>query len=79
MHFLKVLFIINSKINVSRVWLWRYLKFSAPKYRTSQCYANSLSMNVFYLLSVGVAKILSMGLSDLYNSFFLTYFYIFNG
>ena len=38
------------------------LKYSAPKFRTSRCYANSLKMNVFFHLSVGLSKILSMWL-----------------
>ena len=68
-HFLKALFIINSTINVSRLWIRRYLKYSAPKFRTSRCYTNSLKMNVFFHLSVEVTKILSTALPDKYNSF----------
>ena len=71
-HFLKALFITN--INVSRLWLWRYLKYSAIKFRTSKCYTNSLKMNVFFHLSVGLAKILFMGLSDQYKSFLKRFF-----
>ena len=61
-HFLKALFIAISKINVSRLWLWRYLKYSVPKSRTSRCYTNSLKMNVFFHLSLEAAKILSVWL-----------------
>ena len=43
-------------------------------FRTSRCYTNSLKMNVFFDLSVGVAEILSMGLSDRYDSFLWTDF-----
>ena len=34
-QFLKALFITNSKINVSRPCLWRYLVYLAPKFVTS--------------------------------------------
>ena len=57
MHFLKALFKANAEINVSGLWV----KYSAPKFRISQCYTNSLKMNVFFNLSVGVAEVLSMG------------------
>ena len=34
--FLKALFKTNSEINVLRLWLWPYLKYSSPKITTSQ-------------------------------------------
>ena len=53
---LKALLITNSKINVSKLCLCRYLKDSAPKSRTLRCFMNSLKMNVFFHLSVGWLK-----------------------
>ena len=66
-HFLKALLKTNSEISVSR--LKEYSKYSALKFCISRCYTNSLKMNVFSYLSLGVTELLSVGLSDQYNTF----------
>ena len=60
MYFLKAPFNTNTKINVSRVWLWRYQNFTM---------LYELTKNGFFHLSVGVVEILFIGLSEQYNSF----------
>ena len=72
--FVNGLFMTNSDLNVSRLSLWGVLKiyYSAPKFHSSRCY--TISLTVFFHLSVGVTEVLSMGLSDHYNSFLWTNF-----
>ena len=67
-HFLKALFKTHSEINVSRSWLWHYLKYSAPKITTSQHMQQkecSLEMNVFFDLEAEKAENFSTCFSDL--------------
>ena len=61
-HFLKGLFKTNSEINFYRLWLWRYLRYLAPKITTSQhmrLNEYSLKINVFFYLKAEKAEDLS--------------------
>ena len=68
MYFLKARLKTNSEIDVSRSWLWPYLKYSAPKITTSQQMQRkeySLKKNVFFYLKAQKAENLSTCFSDL--------------
>ena len=52
-HFLKALLKTNSEINVSRLWHWEYLKYSASKIRISRCDTNSLIKAMLGMLGGG--------------------------
>ena len=66
-YFLKVLFKTNSEINVSRSWLWPYLKSLAPDITASRHMRRneySLKINVFFYLKAEKVENLSARFSE---------------
>ena len=68
-YFLKArLFKSNSEINLSRSWLWSFLKYLLPKLTTSQHMRpnqHSVKMNVLFYLKAEKAENYSSKFSDL--------------